>query len=316
MKKIIGILLVGFLGLLGCSDGNDGTSPVGEAIPVAPYGLIHENPTYIWHSLQWATKYRIVVAGKYSTETPIIVEEYTAEEAGCESGDGLCMARPEATFSPSSDLQWMVRACANDECDYWSEPLEFKTSEDWGDPKPLVGGGGSRFRQNNDGTVYDKDTGLYWLWKIDKAAHNVHRAQCVNECERLRWEFIPIGEPGVRWFYSWRVPSSHELATLRYAVPKDPFTGKIDTAGFFDGKPFYQDIVPNYELRAWGPTFWSNTRYCSPGAYGRVTCEHYVWNFIPGAMWECWGREYPESSPGWEITCWCVAEKVIIPLGP
>jgi len=109
MNRIIGMLLAGLLGFSGCGDDDDRTSPVGEAIPVAPYGVIHENPTYKWHSLQWATKYRIVVVRKYSTEAPVIEEEYTAEEAGCESGDGLCMARPEATFSPSSEWQWKVR---------------------------------------------------------------------------------------------------------------------------------------------------------------------------------------------------------------
>lgn len=39
MKTIIGILLVGLLGFLGCSDSDDDTNTIGEATPVAPFGV-------------------------------------------------------------------------------------------------------------------------------------------------------------------------------------------------------------------------------------------------------------------------------------
>jgi len=313
MNKIIGIMLVGLLGFLGCGDDDDRTSPVGEAIPVAPYGIIHENPTYIWHSLQWATKYRIVVVGKNSTETPIIEEEYTAEEAGCESGDGLCMASPEATFSPSSEWQWKVRACANDGCDYWSEPLEFKTSEDWGDPIPFVGGGGSRFTQNNDGTVYDNDTGLTWLKSADYAGLNVYYPECANECARFTREYIPIGPPGNTYFYEWRVPSSNELATLHYAVPNHPFTGGFDASGFFDGTPFTL-TTGGINQYLGPPEFWSSTcKWIGNDWY----C--YVWTFSPLAVQVLASPAYQLiCGPGLyaRAECWCVGKRVELMLGP
>ena len=314
MKKIIGILLIGLLGFSGCGDNNDGTSPVGEAIPVAPYGLIHKSPTYIWHSLQWATKYRIVVAGKYSTETPIIVEEYTAEEAGCESGDVLCKARPEATFSPSSDWQWMVRACANDECDYWSEPLEFKTSEDWGDPIPFAGGGGKTFTQNNDGTVttewtgitkYDKDT---WLKSSDQAGNNVSYGNCVKECERLRSK--QIDEPGATWFYDWRVPTSNELASLYYAAPTNWFNDRPNPAAFFDGIPFKS----SYPFDRWqgGPKFWTKSIaiHMYTGEKGR-----FIWDFNPNNPFSPTGWYNESGDKDTCCDCWCVSEVVDRQLG-
>ena len=309
MKKIIGVLLIGLLGFSGCGDNNDGTSPVGEAIPVAPFGVIHENPTYIWHFLQWATKYRIVVAGKYSTETPIIVEEYTAEEAGCESEDVLCMARPEATFSPSSDWQWKVRACANDECDYWSEPLDFKTSEDWGDPIPFAGGGGGkRFRQNNDGTVEDTGTDLTWLYSSDYAGRCVSFPECVKECERLKWEFIPVGEPGVTWFYAWRVPTSNELASLYYAAPKKPLTGRPNAAAFFDGIPFKSSF--NF-IWGTGPKFWTISKGPANHPAGAL---RYIWDFDPKNP-TCPTRTAAETGDrGYCYDCWCVSKKVILKL--
>ena len=62
MNKIIGILLIGFLSFLGCSDGNDGTTTVGKATPVAPWAIIETStPTYEWTPALWATKYRLIV---------------------------------------------------------------------------------------------------------------------------------------------------------------------------------------------------------------------------------------------------------------
>ena len=307
MNKIICIMLVGLLGFSGCGDNNDGTSPVGEAIPVAPYGLIHENPTYIWHSLQWATKYRIVVAGKYSTETPIMMEEYTAEEAGCESGDVLCMARPEATFSPSSDWQWMVRACANDECDYWSEPLEFKTSEDWGDPIPFAGGGRYTFTQNNDKTVTADWTGDIWLKSSDYAGKSVLYSECADACYNLTREEYPVHPPGYTYVYEWRVPTSAELNSLYDAVPKGKL-GQRDVRGFFDGTPFTTRIIMTLGS---GPRFWSSSQYPS---HKRLVYR-YVWDFNP----------YHEKNKvviracyegGEKYACWCVGEKINLMVGP
>ena len=59
MKKITGILLIGFLGCLGCSDSNDGTSTfTGEAIPVSPLGTIETGkPTFHWTPVRGATEY-------------------------------------------------------------------------------------------------------------------------------------------------------------------------------------------------------------------------------------------------------------------
>ena len=62
MKKIIGILLIGLLSFLGCSD-NDGTNTFrGKATPVAPWAIIETTtPTYEWTPVSGATKYRLVV---------------------------------------------------------------------------------------------------------------------------------------------------------------------------------------------------------------------------------------------------------------
>jgi hypothetical protein len=95
MKTFIGILLLGFLGFLGCSGSNDATSTLpstftGKAVPVAPWAIIETStPTYEWTSVPGATRYRLLVQEtnqaatmQDTNETYIIDEWYTAEESG------------------------------------------------------------------------------------------------------------------------------------------------------------------------------------------------------------------------------------------
>ena len=160
MKKIIGILLVGFLGFLGCSDGDDGTTTVGKAIPVAPWAIIETTtPTYEWTPVQWATRYRLVVQDtngasttQDSNDTSTIDEWYTVDEAGCASNDGLCTVMPDIEVFENNT--WKVRACVNQECGVWSDVLNFRVPGDELDEH--------RFTDNGDDTVTDNNTKLIW----------------------------------------------------------------------------------------------------------------------------------------------------------
>jgi len=150
MKTIIGVLLVGLLGFLGCSDGGGGTTTVGEATPVAPFGVTDTpSPTYKWTPVPWATKYRLLVQDK--SETAVIEEWYTAEEGECASEDGLCMVTPDIEVYGTN--MWKIQACTNEDCGLWSEDLQFNFLNAKRPP---------RFTDNGDGTVLDNDTGLVW----------------------------------------------------------------------------------------------------------------------------------------------------------
>jgi len=163
MIRIIGILLLGLLGLLGCSDSNEGTLAVGEAIPVAPFGIIETpSPTYEWTPVQGATKYRLFVQDTnqsptlaYTSEVAVIDEWYTAEEAGCASEDGLCMATPDTEVFDENT--WKVQACGTQECGLWSESLNFD----------FTALNAPRFTDHGDGTVTDNKTNLMWSKDAD-----------------------------------------------------------------------------------------------------------------------------------------------------
>ena len=168
MKKIIGILLIGFLGFLGCSDNDDTTRTVGEATPVDPFGIEDiMTPTFEWTPVQYATRYRLIVeeaaqdsATQDTTETYIVDEWYTAGEAGCESEDVLCSVTPEIELEGT--FTWKVLACAEDDCGIWSDDLQFSY------PPPTT----PRFTDNGDGTVTDTHTDLMWTQNANLYGEN------------------------------------------------------------------------------------------------------------------------------------------------
>lgn len=215
MKTIIAIFLVGFLGFLGCSDSNDGTATfTGEAIPVAPFGIIETPaPIYEWTPVPWATRYRLVVQDtnpaatiQDTNETTVIDEWYTAEEAGCASEDGLCMATPD--IEVFEENTWKVQACNNKElCGQWSESISFDVS-----PSNLS----ARFIVHQDEIVWDRNTGLIWTKNA-----NLYGLQWYKIAKQACYEYG--GYP-----HYWRLPSMRELRSLlditsiELGVPKLP----------------------------------------------------------------------------------------------
>ena len=209
MKTIIGIMLVGLLGFLGCSGSDDGTSAVtGEAIPVAPFGITDSTtPTYKWTPASGATRYRLIVqdTNQESTthdiqETSIIDEWYTAEEAGCASEDGLCAVTPE--IEVVGEHEFKALACANQECGLWSEPLPFDSTV-----MPEA-----RFIDHGDGTVTDKKTMLMWAQNAGGTAGAMDWEQAKRYSEALK-----LAGHG-----DWRLPAIHELVSLIDFTQHDP----------------------------------------------------------------------------------------------
>ena len=226
MKKIIGILLIGLLGFLGCSDGDDGTTTVGKATPVAPWAIIETpTPTYEWTPVAGATRYRLLVQDtnqaattEDTNETYIIDEWYTAEEAGCASEDGLCMATPDIEVTGVNEFK--VQACANQECGLWSELLKFELSD------ITV----ARFTDNGDGTVTDVKTMLMWF-KDASVLNGRMYMEAVKACTMYPiWSFAGYDD--------WRLPSMPELMSLIDKSQSDP--------ALPPGNPFV-----NVQLRYW-----------------------------------------------------------------
>ena len=265
MKKIIGILLIGFLGFSGCSDGNDGTSTfTGEAVPVAPFGIIDTlQPTYEWTPVSRATKYHLVVQD--ANEADVIDEWYTAEESGCESEEIFCTVEPGIVTVDENT--WKVQACANDECGMWSEPLNY-------DMKPSLESTDDRFTDLGDGTVIDNNTRLRWVKQpyphasyeyLDASKYCAAYAQADPE-------------------ESWRVPTITELRSLIDTQERDP--------ALPPGHPFNAGQDEIYWTCTTAPSHWTFptaifkwvVRFSDGAERTRMTYNDYelVWCVQPG----------------------------------
>ena len=209
MKTFISILLFGLLGFLGCSGSNDGTSAVtGEASPVTPFGIIDIlDPSYQWTPVPGASRYHLLVqeaiedsTTQDSTETYIIDEWHTAEEAGCASEEVLCTVHPGIVTI--GENTWKVQACASQECGLWSEPLNYDVS-----PTPVSTE--TRFTFNGDGTVTDNNTRL--MWAIDVGAIGITTwARAIRFCNDL---VLPASG-----YSDWRLPTLYEIFPLFEAL--------------------------------------------------------------------------------------------------
>lgn len=208
MNRISGIVLVGFLGFLGCSDGNDGTSTFnGEATPVAPFGIIETpSPTYEWTPVPGATRYRLLVQDttraatiQDTNETSIIDEWYTAEEAGCATEEGLCMVTPTAEVIGKNEFK--VQACANEKCGLWSDTLTFD----------FTALNGPRFTDNGDDTVTDNNTKLIWAKLADIGGWK-NWQEAGSYCAGIT----------LAGHSDWRLPSLSELKSLIDISQYDP----------------------------------------------------------------------------------------------
>ena len=245
MKKIIGLLLVGFLGFSGCSDNDDTKSTFnkfyGQAIPVDPYGIEDTmTPTYGWSSIQEATRYHLLVqdANQDSTiqdtsETYAFDEWYTAEQAGCGSEESLCLVTPDMELEGT--YAWKVLACTEDDCGLWSDELEFSY------PPPTT----PRFTDNGDGTVMDHNTKLMWTKDADLCSTK-NWWDAANYC----WDLTLANHS------DWSLPYISELNTLIDEAQVDPAM-PLDNPFTNVQSDFYWSSTTNAYLTdlAWGVHF-------------------------------------------------------------
>ena len=248
MKKIIGILLIGFMGCLGCSDNDDTTRTVDQATPVAPFGIIDtQTPTYEWTPVSGATRYQLLVE---ENDVPVIEEWYTAEEVESASEDGLCSVTPEIEVTGTT---WKLLACAGEECGLWSDELQFSFT---------VAGSSPRFTDHGDGTVTDNNTKLMW-------------SQNANLSGTMYWQVAGsyCGVLTLAGHSDWRLPSLSEFKSIidrnEYdpaLPPGNPFTN-VQSLYYWSSTPYEY-----YLNSAWTVIMLNGTVYDYPKA-----TSYFVW---------------------------------------
>lgn len=253
MHKIIGILLVGLLGFLGCSDSDDDTSTIGEATPVAPFGIIETpTPTYEWTPVPGATRYLLLVED--IDEAPVIEEWYTAEEGEYASEEGLCSVTPDVNVTGNT---WKVLACAGEECGLWSDGLQFS----------FIFGGPTtpRFTDNGDDTVTDNNTKLIWSKNANPGGWNAWE-YAIRYCE---------GSSSLAGYTDWRIPSLSELKSLidksqfnPALPPGNPFTN-VQSGFYCWSSTIFLPLKPYY---AWHVNFYKGYVW-----YSHKRSTYYMW---------------------------------------
>ncbi len=101
--------------------------PSDKAILISPSGYISTSaPTYSWGAVLTASQYYLEVND--SAKTGRIQAWYTAKEAGCALGTGICSVTP-ATALANGATQWRIQT-RNDSGDGpWSEAMSFTVAE-------------------------------------------------------------------------------------------------------------------------------------------------------------------------------------------
>ncbi len=107
------------------SNGALAAEPV-KATLVSPSGTIYEDtPTYAWNAVSDSTWYYLWVND--NTGNPVNTW-YTAEDAGCESGSGLCSITPITELALGS-CEWWIQTWNDDGFGDWSDSLSFTVEE-------------------------------------------------------------------------------------------------------------------------------------------------------------------------------------------
>ena len=265
MKKIIGILLIGFLGFLGCSDSDDTTRTVGQATPVSPFGIIETpSPTYEWTPVRWATKYRLVVQDtnqsstvQDSNETSIIDEWYAPEEADCTSEENLCMVTPEIEVIGENEFK--ILACVNEECGLWSDTLTFD----------FTALNGPRFTDNGDNTVTDNNTKLMWS-KNANLTGSLDWQNAMSYCANLI----------LAKYSDWRLPSISEFNCLIDKEQKYPALTLDNPFMNVQNNYYWSSTTKEYEYQ---PRAWYVDLFDGQIHYDNKEYPRYVWPVRSGS---------------------------------
>jgi len=129
----------------------NGITP-GKATLLLPNGITPSNmPTYTWTAVNTSTWYYLWVNDK--TNSPKIQKWYTAEQAKCAAGTGICSATPGIAL-PEGSAQWWIQTWNDAGYGPWSDGVMFTMTGGLVAYYPFRGNANDESGRGNHGVVH------------------------------------------------------------------------------------------------------------------------------------------------------------------
>ncbi len=223
----------------GTSYGSDMTfttlgSPAASTL-ISPSGIMSlTSPTYYWNAVSNADQYNLLVRDSTGTK---VNQTYTAAQAGCASGTGVCSITPSAILSPGSG-NWQIQTQNSWGLGPWSSVLNFNIINST--PKVDF---------NSDGKMdifwRHKVRGDIALWYMDGVT--LSNSIVIYQGVPLDWEIVGTGDfnndgkTDILWrnvstgqLYVWLMNNSTIISSGSPATISDP-NWQIKGVGDFNG---------------------------------------------------------------------------------
>jgi hypothetical protein len=167
---------------------------------VSPRGVVEgTSHRFSWRALPGAQWYQLYLTDKAAQ--PKIVEWYTATQAHCAEGVGMCSVELAADFADGYAAWWVRGYNASGGNGAWSAEATLymrRTPNSWATYLPAA----VRFQAVSTNAILDRETGLTW-----------HRAP-VTAPEPLASAHFTCNALNVEGKRGWRLPTHSELASL------------------------------------------------------------------------------------------------------
>ncbi len=255
--------------------------PSTKPILISPSGTIQTSqPTYSWFAVPSSTWYYLWVNDS-SSSTGKIKEWYTAEQAGCASGAGVCSVAPSTALA-TGRCTWWIQTWINNSAGPWSDGKDFSVSLSAPPGKAILISPSGNIQSNLTTYTWNAVAGSTWyqLWVSDSTAspkilnwYKAVDAGCasgVGTCSVTPASRVAPGQ-AQWWIQTWN--------SAGYGPWSDGMTFTVSGSG-----------VPG------------KATLISPSGSIATTTPTYVWNAVSNATWyQLW---VDDSSSSAKIKAW------------
>jgi uncharacterized repeat protein (TIGR03803 family) len=254
------------------------SSPSNEVTPkvilISPTGSIQSyTPTYTWSADPNSTWYALYVNDSSGNR---INTWYTAEQAGCSGGTGICNVSPGTALVPGSAV-WWIRSWNSNGYSLWSDGMPFAVPP------------GKAALEYPSGTINTSVPGYKW-----------------NAVPGSTWYWLYVDDSSGNRISTWYTAEQAGCSSGTGTCSVSPGTALTPGSAVW--------WVETYGPNGYGP--WSDglsfsvppgkASLLSPSGTINTTTPNYTWNAVPGSTWY-W--LYVNDSSGNRTSTWYTAEQ-------